>query len=121
MTLQGSLTIFGELLLPLARFPHRAGPAGMSRYRAAVTGSGQRPLLFLDVDGPLIPFGAASHQYPTYQTGSEPRAASSNPLLARINPEHGRRLAALPCDLVWATTWMADANECIGDRLGDTP
>ncbi|MFF2327208.1 MULTISPECIES: HAD domain-containing protein [unclassified Streptomyces] len=83
-----------------------------------MTGSGQRPLLFLDVDGPLIPFGAASQKYPTYQASPEPRGADSNPLLARINPEHGRRLAALPCDLVWATTWMADANECIAPRIG---
>lgn len=91
----------------------------MSSYRAAVTGSGQRPLLFLDVDGPLILFGAAPQQYPTYQTDLEPReAGSKNPLLARINPEHGPRLAALPCDLVWATTWMADANEWIAPRIG---
>jgi hypothetical protein len=27
-------------------------------------------------------------------------------------------LRALPCDLVWATTWMADANECIAPRIG---
>lgn len=87
-----------------------------------MTGSGQRPLLFLDVDGPLIPFGAVPQQYPdgypTYRPGPEPRGASSNPLLARINPAHGPRLAALPCDLVWATTWMADANECIAPRIG---
>lgn len=80
-------------------------------------GSGQRPLLFLDVDGPLIPFGAAA-QYPTYQVNPEPKGVGSNPLLARINPEHGPRLAALPCDLVWATTWMADANDCVAPRIG---
>lgn len=95
-----------------------SGPIETSRYRAAVTGSVQRPLLFLDVDGPLIPFGAAPQQYPTYQTGPEPREADSNPLLARVNPEHGPRLAALPCDLVWATTWMTEANECIAPRIG---
>jgi hypothetical protein len=38
----------------------------MNRYRAAVTGSAERPLLFLDVDGPLIPFGGTPRQYPTY-------------------------------------------------------
>jgi hypothetical protein len=96
--------------------------ASRSRYRAAVTGSEQRPVLFLDVDGPLIPFGAAPRQYPdghpTYRLGSEPRGAGSNPLLARINPGHGPRLAALPCELVWATTWMADANECVAPRIG---
>jgi hypothetical protein len=71
-----------------------------------------RPLLFLDVDGPLIPFGAAG-PYPTY-----PGPPGSNPLLTRINPEYGPRLMALPCDLVWATTWMADANECVAPRIG---
>src|SRR5438093_1941485 len=67
--------------------------------------------------GRLIPFGG-TQRYPTYQTGHEPRGVTSNPLLARINPEHGPRLAALPCDLVWASTWMADANEAIAPRIG---
>jgi hypothetical protein len=25
---------------------------------------------------------------------------------------------ALPCDLVWATTWMHDANECVAPWIG---
>ncbi|GGU24386.1 HAD domain-containing protein [Streptomyces violascens] len=77
----------------------------------------QRPLLFLDVDGPLIPFGHPGG-YPTYEQAPEPRGVVSNPLLARLNPGYGPRLAALFCELVWATTWMADANECIAPRLG---
>ncbi|MFI5757742.1 HAD domain-containing protein [Streptomyces sp. NPDC051569] len=87
-----------------------------------MTGSARRPLLFLDVDGPLIPFGAAPEHipdgYPTYRTGPDPLGAAANPLLARINPGHGPRLAALPCELVWATTWMSDANEYVAPRLG---
>jgi hypothetical protein len=83
-----------------------------------VTGTARRPLLFLDVDGPLIPFGAAPQQYPTYQTNLPPPDEDANPLLARINPSHGPRLLALSCELVWATTWMADANECICPRIG---
>lgn len=74
-----------------------------------------RPLLFLDVDGPLIPFGAADG-HPTYP--KESSRADWNPLLARIDPRLGSRLAALPCELVWATTWMTDANECVAPRLG---
>ncbi|MGW4795391.1 HAD domain-containing protein [Nonomuraea sp. NPDC004297] len=82
-----------------------------------MTGSAQRPLLFLDVDGPLIPFGGPSQRYPIYQTVSSPQAAA-NPLLARIDPTHGSRLKTLPCELVWATSWMNDANECIAPCLG---
>lgn len=36
----------------------------------------------------------------------------------RINPALGPRLLALPCTLVWATTWMSDANDCIAPWLG---
>lgn len=68
-----------------------------------------RPLLFLDVDGTLIPFGGSAAQQ---------WAVDGNPLLARLNPEYGRWLSALPCDLVWATTWMDDANDTIAPILG---
>jgi hypothetical protein len=85
-----------------------------------VTSSAARPLLFLDVDGPIIPFGGA-----LYQAGGpvhgEPCGPGENPLLSRIDPSLGPRLAALPCELVWATTWTADANECVAPRLGLPP
>ncbi|SCL29037.1 hypothetical protein GA0074692_2651 [Micromonospora pallida] len=67
-----------------------------------------RPLLFLDVDGTLLPFGGAAG----------PMGDDGNPLLAGLDVGHGRRLAALPCDLVWATTWLAEANEVLAPRLG---
>ncbi|HEX7302337.1 HAD domain-containing protein [Lentzea sp.] len=61
------------------------------------------PILFLDVDGPLLPFGDG---------------VTGTPGLPRLDPAHGPRLAALPCELVWATTWMDEANDEIAPRLG---
>nr|WP_281386589.1 HAD domain-containing protein [Jiangella mangrovi] len=68
--------------------------------------------MFLDVDGTLLPFGGP---------GTPPApgvTASSNPYLARIDRTLGPLLAALECDLVWATAWMDDANEVIAPLLG---
>ncbi|MFI6420369.1 hypothetical protein ACIBG6_23590 [Streptomyces sp. NPDC050842] len=73
------------------------------------------PLLFLDVDGPLIPFGARERPYPTYPPVPSP---SVSPLLVRLDPAQGARLAALPYELVWATTWEEDANAWVAPRLG---
>ncbi|MEU6387968.1 HAD domain-containing protein [Streptomyces sp. NPDC046939] len=80
------------------------------------------PLLFLDVDGPLIPFGATREEmpagYPVYEPARPPRGAGTNPLVSRIDPALGPRLLALPCTLVWATTWGVEANECVAPWLG---
>ncbi|MEV6558073.1 HAD domain-containing protein [Nocardia sp. NPDC051756] len=68
----------------------------------------ERPLLFLDVDGPLLPFGAGTRPEPPGPAGH----------LARLRPNVGLRLMALPCTLVWATTWEDDANTEIAPRIG---
>lgn len=65
-----------------------------------MTRSDRHPLLFLDIDGPLIPFGGTG--YPTYPLAGD---TGGNPLLDRLDPALGPRSAALPCELVWATTW----------------
>ncbi|MGS2620045.1 HAD domain-containing protein [Micromonospora sp. LZ34] len=77
-------------------------------------------MVFLDVDGMLIPFGvrSASHVRAVAGVGVQPVTGSGNPLLDRLDPDDGRRLLELGCELVWATTWMAEANEVISPRLG---
>lgn len=75
-----------------------------------MTGRTERPLLFLDVDGPLLPFGEGP--------APEGRDTAPDSHLARLTGEVGRRLAALPCDLVWATTWEDAANAEIAPRIG---
>ncbi|MEY9934870.1 hypothetical protein ABH926_009541 [Catenulispora sp. GP43] len=55
------------------------------------------PLLFLDVDGVVLPFGAEPDDLPT---------------------DLGPRLTALPAELVWATAWEHGANDEIAPRIG---
>lgn len=74
------------------------------------------PLVFLDVDGTLLPYGGAA--LPSDFEGWDAWQEPSNPQLAKLDRAHGPRLLALGCDLVWATAWMHDANEVIGPLLG---
>ncbi|MGW1607164.1 hypothetical protein ACWCQV_40760, partial [Streptomyces eurythermus] len=86
-----------------------------------------RPVLLVDVDGPLNPYAAKPHRRPEgYQTHRLPtprwEAAERRrltewglpnkpvkPLRVWLNPDHGPALDALPFDLVWATTWEEEA------------
>ena len=82
----------------------------------------QRPLLFLDVDGTLIPYGA-SWSSPVSAGGPVEGARSvstpaDDPQLARLDPTYGERLLALGCELVWATGWMEEANDDVSPRIG---
>ncbi|MER7774578.1 HAD domain-containing protein [Streptomyces sp. NPDC096191] len=79
-----------------------------------MTSAPARPLLFLDVDGPLIPFGSS----PDRAQASVTAPADGHPLLDRLVPGIGRRLRALGCDLVWATTWGEDANAIVAPLIG---
>ncbi|MDX2677457.1 HAD domain-containing protein [Streptomyces sp. NY05-11A] len=81
-----------------------------------MTGSTERPILFLDVDGPLIPFGQPRRAAPAFR--SDVSCVLGNPLLERLDPAVGPRLMALGCDLVWASTWMDGANEAVAPRIG---
>ncbi|WP_329613121.1 hypothetical protein OG244_07260 [Streptomyces brevispora] len=89
-----------------------------------------RPLLFLDVDGPLNPYAAKAERRPEgYTTLRVPHNSGmptehGEPVLRRrplrvwLNPEHGQDLLRLDYELCWATTWMADANRWIAPVLG---
>jgi hypothetical protein len=79
-------------------------------------------VLFLDVDGPLNPYAAPPHRRPPgYQTHRMRPAGWEHPrkpLRVWLNPAHGPALLGMPFDLVWATTWGAQANEWIGPQIG---
>jgi len=83
----------------------------------------EKPLLLIDVDGPLNPYAAKASRrpagYDTHRmrpTGWE--GPHVKPLRVWLNPEHGPALTALPFELVWCTTWQAEANDWIGPHLG---
>jgi hypothetical protein len=61
-----------------------------------MAGPGDRPLLFLDVDGPLIPFRARpAGRTPALDDVVGSADASGNPLMDRLDRADGRRLLAL--------------------------
>ena len=88
-----------------------------------------RPLLLIDIDGPLNPYAAKAHRRPDGYTTHRMAPASwvarstkppayVKPLRVWLNHDHGAMLQALPYDLVWCTTWMHEANEWIAPHLG---
>lgn len=88
-----------------------------------------RPLLLIDVDGPLNPWSAKPTRRPEGYITLRLRPAgwehAKNPLRVWLNPEHGPMLLAFAeehgAELVWATTWMNDANTMIGPVIGLPP
>lgn len=88
-----------------------------------------KPLLLLDVDGPLNPYGAKPTQRPDGYTTRHVRTgadgwhwAQSGKRSIRVwlNPAHGPMLLALThlVDLAWATTWEHSANRLVAPVVG---
>ena len=81
------------------------------------------PLLLIDVDGPLNPYAAKPSRRPEGYETHRMRPTGweqpyQKPLRVWLNPAHGAALQALPFDLVWCTTWAAEANEWIAPHIG---
>ena len=89
-----------------------------------------RPLLMLDVDGPIAPYVGKPYRRPegylTHRVESqawrqrqrEMGLRNPKPMRVWLHPGHGPSLLALPYRLVWATTWRAEANEHLAPLLG---
>ncbi|MEU1515392.1 HAD domain-containing protein [Streptomyces sp. NPDC005811] len=77
-----------------------------------------RPLLFLDVDGPLNPYAAKPERRPDGYTTIRASVRPGRPLRVWLHPGHGAALLRLPYELVWATTWMSLANRWIAPVVG---
>jgi hypothetical protein len=78
-----------------------------------------RPLLFLDIDGPLNPYAAKPERRPDgYTTLRVPRFSKPGETIrVWLNPEHGPALLALDYELCWATAWQARANQWVGPAV----
>lgn len=79
-----------------------------------------KPLLLLDVDGPLNPFLADTPPPGYVDFAVTPTSWGGPPLPVVLNPGHGPALLALAdvFDLVWATAWEDGANADIAPLIG---
>lgn len=78
-----------------------------------------RPVILLDVDGPLNPYNAKMplRGYKTYEM--EPKLHDTTVhVKVALNPAHGPALMATGAEIVWASTWEEQANEWIAPRIG---
>ncbi len=84
----------------------------MARHR------GERPLLLLDVDGVLNPYG-----WRRLPAGYEPHALFACEQPVAINPDHGVWIAeaARLLDLAWVSSWNDEANRWLAPLLGIPP
>jgi len=77
-----------------------------------------RPLLYLDVDGPLNPWAADPERRPDGYTTIRVALHTGRTLRVWLHPKHGEGLLGLGYELCWASTWMDAANRWIGPVIG---
>ncbi len=81
-----------------------------------------RPLLLMDVDGPLNPFRTKWFRRAPERGYSVHHLTPAGGPTYRVvlNPEHGAALTELAqtYDLAWATTWQHEANRLISPLVG---
>lgn len=89
-----------------------------------------KPLLLLDIDGPLNPWEAKPHRrpkgYSTHRMNPVDQQGESwtriyrKPLRVWLKDAHGPQIIALGehFELVWASTWGPEANPWIGSAIG---
>lgn len=74
-----------------------------------------KPLLLIDVDGPLNPWAATNSKRPKMY-----KRYRIDGFVVWLATQHGQALNALTdvFDLVWCTTWEHQANTDIGPKIG---
>lgn len=76
-----------------------------------------KPLLLIDVDGPLNPYANSNNQLRKGKVFHLYKLLGFKVWLTRWHGEELMKLAEL-YELVWCTTWEHDANSLIGPRIG---
>jgi hypothetical protein len=80
-----------------------------------------KPLLLIDVDGPLNPYAAKATRRPEGYT-THRLAPGGQTYRVWLNPAHGPMLLEFAertgMELAWCTTWEHDANTMIGPVIG---
>lgn len=76
-----------------------------------------KPLLLIDVDGPLNPYASSNR---SLARGKEFTCYKLNGFKVWLTRWHGQELNTLAdrFELVWCTTWEHDANMLIGPKIG---
>lgn len=83
-----------------------------------------RPLILLDVDGPLSPWAAPRHAKPAGYVEHQLKVSrwGRRKLRMWLDPGHSPKLLALAgaadAELAWATTWEHQANTLMGPAIG---